>query len=344
MLLTPTRGELSVFCFLKPRSRILVTAIGGGGDIASAAMIANILERCNYETILSSIAWERYIYDPVPGPIKLEEIINPITRREYYVLVTGDSYVLRGGRVIIPQAIRVSRVLSRSVYIIDMYSGVEGYVKALKEILDVEGADLIIGVDVGGDSLATGSEEELWSPLADWIGLAALSRLNGILAVHSPGSDGELPQSYVISRIDKIALRGGLLGITTMYDLDAEILEKLLNYVNSEASNISLLAYRGFRGMLTVRRGSRSVEVSLFNTMTFYLKAPIVIELVEVSKKLLYTKSLDEARRILNEHGIYTELDLEEDLARLGVKPEELTGNLLVAIRERGKKRLRGEN
>jgi len=330
--------------FLRSQNNVLVTAVGGGGDIASAAMIANVLERYNFKTILSSIAWERYVYDPVPGPIRLGEIVNSATRGEHYVLVTSDSYALRGGRVIVPQAVQASRALKRPVYIVDMYSGVEGYVEALKEILSVEGADLVIGVDVGGDSLAAGLEEELWSPLADWIGLAALSRLNGVLAVHSPGSDGELSQSYIISRIDKIALKGGLLGVTAMCDLDAEVLEKLLEYVNSEASNISLLAYRGFRGMLTVRRGSRSVEVSLLNTMTFYLKAPIVLELVEPAKKILYTKSLEEARRILNEHGIYTELDLEEDLAKLGVKPEELTGDLLVAIRERGKKRLRREN
>ncbi len=329
--------------FIKPHSSILVTAIGGGGDIASAAMIANILERYNCKTILSSIVWERYIYDPVPGPVRLEEIVNPMTRGEHYVLITGDSYALRGGRVIVPQAVQASRALKRPVYIVDMYSGVEGYVKSLREILDVEGADLVIGVDVGGDSLATGFEEELWSPLADWMGLAALSRLNGILAVHSPGSDGELSQSYVISRVDKVAVRGGFLGVTSMCDLDVEVLEKLLKYINSEASSISLLAYRGFRGMLTVRRGSRSVEVSLFNTMTFYLKAPIVLELVELAKKILYTKSLEEARRVLNKHGIYTELDLEEDLAKLGVKPEELTGDLLVVIRERGKKRLREE-
>jgi hypothetical protein len=82
-------------------------------------------------------------------------------------------------------------------------------VRALREIASVEGVDCIIGVDVGGDSLASGSEEELWSPLADWVELAAVARLSGVLAAHSPGSDGELSQSYVISRIDKVAARGG---------------------------------------------------------------------------------------------------------------------------------------
>jgi len=39
--------------------------------------------------------------------------------------------------------------------------------------------------------------------------------------------------------------------------------------------------------------------------------------------------------------GIYTELDLEEDLAAMGVKPGELTGELLLKVREDGRKRIK---
>ena len=38
--------------------------------------------------------------------------------------------------------------------------------------------DLIVGIDVGGDILATGNEPGLASPLADSIMLAALSRIS----------------------------------------------------------------------------------------------------------------------------------------------------------------------
>ncbi|MCC6041319.1 MAG: DUF1152 domain-containing protein [Desulfurococcaceae archaeon] len=323
--------------FLTPRSTVLVVAIGGGGDVASAAMIASAIERYGCRSVLASIAWERYIYDPVPGPVRLSEIVNPLARGEHYVVVSGDSYAIRGGRVVKPQASLASKALSRPVYVVDMYSGVEGYVEGLREITSVEGVDHVIGVDVGGDSLASGVEEDLWSPLADWVGLAAISRLNGVLAVHSPGSDGELSQSYIMSRVDKVALKSGLLGVTAMSELDAEVLEKTLKHVNSEASRVSLLAYRGFRGLLSLRRGSRFVEVTLLSTLTFYLKAPVIVELVEPAQRIQHTRSLEEARRILNNMGIYTELDLEEDLANLGVKPEELTGELLVNIRERGR-------
>jgi hypothetical protein len=77
--------------------------------------------------------------------------------------------------------------------------------------------------------------------------------------------------------------------------------------------------------------------------MTFYMDSKIVIDLVEPAKKLLYTKTLDEARRILNELGIYTELDLEEDLARLNINPTEVTSDLLISVRSTGLKRLRSK-
>ena len=330
-----------MFCMLEGKKRILVIAIGGGGDIASASMIANSLERMGHTTVLASIAWERYIYDPVPGPIRLSEVENPYKRGDHYILVNKDSYATRGGRLVIPQAVKASLALSREVYIVDMYSGVEGYVKGLSNIISDERVDLVIGVDVGGDVLANGLEDDLWSPLADWVRLAALSRVNGIVAVHSPGSDGELPTSYLLRRIDNVATRGGLLGVSSMCMHDALVLEKILEYVDSEASRIPLLAYRGVRGKTPLRKGSRSVEISLFNTMTFYMNSNTVLDLVEPAKKLLYTKTLDEARFILNELGIYTELDLEEDLAKLKINPSELTSDVLLNVRSMGLKRLK---
>ncbi|MEM1873488.1 MAG: DUF1152 domain-containing protein, partial [Acidilobaceae archaeon] len=106
------------------------------------------------------------------------------------------------------------------------------------------------------------------------------------------------------------------------------------------ASRIPLLAFRGLRGELSARRGSRVVEVSLFSTATFLLDARKVAESNPLVAELSETRSLDEARRVLNEHGIYTELDLEEDLARLNMSPRELTGEILLEVRRRGRERL----
>lgn len=123
---------------------------------------------------------------------------------------------------------------------------------------------------------------------------------------------------------------------------DAEVLEKVLEHVESEASRVSLLAYKGLRGRLSMRMGSRAVDVTLLSTATFFLDARTVASTIGPLGGLAQARSLEEARRALNDLGIYTELDLEEDLARLGVDPARLSGDTLTEVRRRGIERLRG--
>ncbi|MEM1596061.1 MAG: DUF1152 domain-containing protein [Desulfurococcaceae archaeon] len=328
-------------CFLKPGMNVFVLAIGGGGDIASAAMIARALHRLGVTYTLGSIAWERYVYDEVPGPIKLSDINNVLEYGDHCVLVDESSYALRGNKVVVFQAAKAAKMLKEPVYVVDLHSGVEGYVSALKYIIKKRNIDLVIGVDVGGDSLATGCEDDLWSPLADWIGLASLALVNGVIAIHSPGSDGELNYEYVLNRIDHYALKGGLMGIRAMCNHDAEFLSKILEYVDSEASRIPLLAYRGGRGKVVIRNGTRSVELNMVNTFTFFLDAKLIANDIQPVKELFNTRSLEEARKILNSYGIYTELDLEEDIERHGLKTSELTSELILNIRRKGIMRVR---
>lgn len=320
---------------------MLLFAIGGGGDIASAASLSIALEDYGIRTLLASIAWERFVYDPVPGPIELENIKNPMHVGEGFVVVNGDSYAVRGGRRIVFQAARVARSLGRAIYVLDLYTGVDGLKRALMNIVSKERVQYIIGVDVGGDSLALGCEENLWSPLADWMGLSAIYQIDGILAVHSPGSDGELSQEYILARIDELAARGGLIGVKSICNREAEVLEKLLREVNSEASMIPLLAYKGFRGAYSIRRGSRRINITFYNTLTFFLKSKVVVERNPLIEAISSTRSIDEARSILNNNGVYTELDLEEDLYKAGVAPSDLTSSILLDIRQLGLRRVK---
>ncbi|MEM0247444.1 MAG: DUF1152 domain-containing protein, partial [Desulfurococcaceae archaeon] len=141
---------------------------------------------------------------------------------------------------------------------------------------------------------------------------------------------------YLLERIDNYARKGGLLAVRSMCARDAKFLEEVLKDINSEASAIPLMAYRGVRGDVELRKGSRRVKVTLLNTFTFFLDAFMVVNSIEPVKGLRYTKSLEEAVKLVNSYGIYTELNLEEDLAKLGVKPEEITGGLLIEVRKRG--------
>lgn len=311
----------------------LFAALGGGGDVASAAMLALAARKLGIKSYVASIVWERLPIDPIPGPVKFGEIVNAIRIGERALMVTKDSRALRGDRTITFQAANVSKVLGEPVGVVDVASGCMGVKEGLEELSAYLGCDVILGVDVGGDVLASGFEEELWSPLADFIGLAALKALKGVLAVHSPGSDGELNPEYVLRRIALIMERGGYLGARGVLLEDVENLERILDHVESEASRATLLAARGTYGKVEIRKGSRTVYVTPLSMITFFLRSSVVAELNPLISKVSNTVSIEEARERLNREGVYTELDLEEDVYKLLSEGRKVDGETLKEVK-----------
>lgn len=312
----------------------LFIALGGGGDVISAAMLALAFRRTGIKTNIASIVWERFSIDQIPGPIKFNEIKNAKRIGEYSMIVSENSRALRGGKEISFQAANVSKAIKEEIGIVDINSGAIGLERGIKELAEFFKCDKIIGVDVGGDILSTGFERNLWSPLADFLGLAALSKQNGIIAVHSLGSDGELDLKYSLRRIAFIARRGGFLGVRGMNKYDVEILEKILSFAESEASKVSLMAWKGFYGFLKLRNNSRRTFITPLNILTFFLKANIVAKFNPIIKEISSTKSLEEAREILNKKGIFTELDLEEGLFKIINNGGDITSELIKEIRK----------
>ncbi len=301
----------------RPR-RVIVFAIGGGGDVASAALNAAWLEARGVDAVLAAIPWERLSVDGCPGPLHPGEIIgaSPV----------GAAWEARPGcvalrscnlRVFAPQVCRVASILGRSVYLVDAWRGAAGVAEALADIASLTGAEAVLAVDVGGDVLAEGLEESLWSPLADSIGLAASAStgLPAVVAVHSPGADGELPLGYILERLGDVAAAGGLRGARMVTGRELLLLEELLRGgLVTEAGLAQLLAARGARGVFSLRGGTRRVDLTVLQALVFYLDARVLHRLSPLSRRVEGTRSLEEARRRLNEACVYTELDLEEDL------------------------------
>ncbi len=297
--------------------KYLVLAAGGGGDIVSAVLLAYILEKYGYRAFAGTVVWERYVVDPEPGPAKLTDIVNSLEKGEGYLVVNGSSYMVRSGRKIKYQAARLSKCTGRKIVIFSIEDGVKGYVDGIRNFMSDNGFKGLIGIDVGGDILATGEEEGLWSPLMDSATLAALKHFpHSILAVHSPGADGELDSSYVLKRIAEIYKRKGGLGARGLTLEDALLLEKLLDCVITEASRIALLAFRGYYGEYPIRGGTRKVFITPINTVTFFMNAETVYDLSPLAKLADHTRSFQEIVDRMNNAGIYTEYNLEIDIKR----------------------------
>ncbi len=332
----------------KPRC-ILILSTGGGGDVGSALYLARLLREEGTHGVLAVLAWERFLYDPNPGPIPLHSFQGVEYLGEYLARVVNpqECVAIRNGRTVLPSACQVSRMTSWTpVYILEGWKGEIGIRRAIQELLSLHGCEAIIVFDVGGDILARGDEENLWSPLADSLGLSAAVNIgvDAVVAVHSPGSDGELDVDYLLRRISQIAKRRGYIAMRGLSRSDIEVLESITSSIKTEAGKIAVLAARGYYGDYSIRGGTRRVKVSIIQALTIFLSAQEVYK-DSIAKLVASTWSLEEARRRLNNICVYTELDLEEDISlfvssngRLPTPPE------LIEIRQKGIERVQKYN
>ena len=327
---------------LRGVSRVLVVGVGGGGDSLGALILYHKLKALGVRVLLGNIVWERFVLDPFPGPVPLEQVVNAEVLGRSVALVDGSSYVDRYGYRFKPQIVRASEILGEKTVFFDITKGVVGLVEAFNVVSERLGVEARVGVDVGGDILALGYEDDLWSPLADSISLGALdkTRVPSMIAVLAPGADGELSQQTVLSRISEVAREGGLIGVYGLTRREYRTLRKHLDMFTSEASKIPFEAFEGYVGEKSIRVGSRKVEVNMVSTTLYLLDVSVTYNRSVMAKLVSETRSVEEARRALNRHCIYTELDLEEELYRLRTQGGAITGRSLLEIRSDGRRRL----
>jgi hypothetical protein len=195
-------------------SRSLVIGIGGGGDVAGALATARFLEFCGLEFVLGGLSWERRVFDPLPGPRALSEVENVRALHQYAWMANRESQTKAG--VYFAES-RMAEFLAKEILLVDISGGVQGVVAGVERAIEELQTDLLVGLDVGGDSLARGTEPGLRSPLADSVMLAAFVNLEKrgyrvLWGVFGYGSDGELTVDEIEAALTALADAEGLLG------------------------------------------------------------------------------------------------------------------------------------
>jgi hypothetical protein len=297
-------------------SRSLVIGIGGGGDVAGALATARFLEFCGLEFVLGGLSWERRVFDPLPGPRMLSEVDNVRVLHQYAWMANGDSQT-KGG-VYFAES-RMAAFLAKEVLLVDISGGVKGVVAGLERAIEELNIDLLVGIDVGGDSLAKGAEPGLRSPLADSIMLAAFVELDKrgyrtLWGVFGYGSDGELTVDEIEAALSSLAGAGGLLGAWSLTPKTAAELEAAIKTVPTEASAIPVQGFRGASGESEIRDGSRRVKLTPLTALTFFMSATKLFDTLSRPAQAVYgSSSLDGANNALHALGIKTEFDTELD-------------------------------
>ncbi|MEB3789581.1 MAG: DUF1152 domain-containing protein [Desulfurococcales archaeon] len=309
----------SLFDIAKSYDKILVFGAGGGGDALGALMVWNRLKDLGAQPLLGSVVWERFVIDPFPGPIPLEVMVNADPLGWSIGLVGPDSFANRYGFQVRPQVARVAKYTGGKTIFLDLSKGAEGLLEALLVAKEELGVDAIIGVDTGGDILAKGCEDNLWSPLADALSLYAMaeSSIDSYTVVLSPGADGELSEEEVLQRVSEIARNNGLLEVFGLSRKDYLLGKEAEQEVVSEASKIPLRAFEGEYGVVTIRGGTRRVKISPVQSSAYLLDTHMVYKESPLAKSVAGTRGISQASQVLNKYCIVTELDLEQELSRL---------------------------
>ena len=310
---------MSLEALIRSSSQALVIGVGGGGDVVGALASARFLEFCGLRFHLGGLSWERFVYDPVPGPRSLGEIENTRVLHPRAWMVNGNTRTHYGVRF---TETEMAALYGWEVLHIDINGGVAGAVAGLEAAIAALGTDLLVGIDVGGDSLAQGGEPGLRSPLADSVMLAAFTAMEQrghatLWGVFGYGSDGELTTSEIERALARVAEAGGLLGAWALTPQVVSELEDVVEKVPTEASAIPLRCARGAWGEGSIRYDERKVRLTPLTTLTFYLSASVLFHTLSRPAQAVATStSLEEANDALHRLGIKSELDLERERAQ----------------------------
>lgn len=288
--------------------------IGGGGDVVGALASARMCEQFGVETVLGGVAWERLPIDPHPGPRSVDEIVDARPLDERVVFAGPDTRTVDSA---VFAESRMASYLGRDTLLVDVLGGPGAVAASLAQGAEVLGADLVLGVDVGGDVLGEGSEPGLASPLCDAVMLAAMADLNqrgikSLGAVFGPCCDGELTIDELLGRLAVMAAVGSLVGAVGMSPEVVDELEQVVRLIPTEASAQAIRCARGESGVTTIRRGRREVVLSPVGALTFYFDPPgAVARAAPLARAVADAKSLEEANDLLHDLGVRTELDFE---------------------------------
>ena len=309
---------------LRDAESVVILGVGGGGDVSWSIPIINRLHDNGIHKIAvgePSVAWWDLEGRISLGCFTFRSVDLSFSKR----ISPGCSMISPKSRVtggpgkgaILPQSI-VAELMDIDPYIIGIDRGVKGMVDDLEALCRRRGADLVLGVDCGSDSLYSGKESKVLSPLVDAMVMAALSKIEekSMLGLIGYGCDGDLMPEEIDARLAELARENGILGSMGLSEEDKENLDAFFKRFPNPVEEWPLKASRGTHGW--VRFNSLwSIYVCAFSSIMFMLDPKVMTEQNPLAKGIVDSRSLAEAERVSLSMGLTPETKLVKLLPKL---------------------------
>ena len=285
-------------------------AAGGGGDALGAAMLHRTFGYSEPPVIVS-YAWERLLYDPLPGPRSasdFDRLAEPIPGLYEF---TPETVTKPPARSPLPALIGL---LGVRMFLLDPTGGQVALARQLRSLIEMVRPTQIRLVDVGGDILSAGTEPGLRSPLADTLAASACigSQVPVRVVVAGPALDGELTRAEFKKRL--ATLRGRFLG--KICQEAAESARPSFDIHPSEASRLLAAAALGYRGTVAIREQGVGILLDDQSADCFEFTLEALTTGSRLIRALVGATSLEEASEITRLIVGRSELDYERAKAK----------------------------
>lgn len=303
--------------------KALLIGIGGGGDIIQGLPIRNYFKILGVEEVyLAGVAGEWWPFDTTSSSeyIWAPTVYNVEDLENAKIICPGAAKVNKDtkykGRSIAEA--KISGVLGEDTYVFTVRNGVQGLLKSFNEFIDIMGIDLVVGMDVGTDSLFSGDDEihQPKTPLVDFIVLSSLAHVKAtsVYGLAGFGADGEMEIIDAQRNISKIMKAGGFIGAYGLTQQDVIDMEKACDEFADPVERFPCLAAKGdftYKSMKLMDIWGTTVKLMPITAITMFFDPNIVIEAcTKYAAKIFDTNSIEEAEDIFLSLGVVPETRL----------------------------------
>lgn len=284
-------------------------AAGGGGDAVGALLARRALgDTDERPPLVTTCAWERLRIDPVPGPRARAAFTGLAEVGGEPCEVVATSETIPRGRSVLP---RLAETSGARIFLHDFEGGAIGLADQLQRLAASLDVRKLVVVDVGGDIVARGPEQDLLSPLADSLTLAAAlgTGIQTSVVVLGPGADAELPEDEVLGLMEDIEAEV----VGQVSRADVRTLMPVLSWHPTEATALVAAGAQGVRGFVAMRRGREPVPVT-DHTLQAWMAPNPSFSLFPLARLLRTTTSLSQVEDAMRIASI-NEIDFERKVA-----------------------------